>query len=156
RAPPEDEQIARWKKALSDFGYPFDLISAATAEDALASAQNAGKANGFVPVILVPGYWNSDRTAPSKRVMLAQELSHEAFDAAYGGQLLADGLLAMYDDLEFDPENFNPDEFDRLEPIENVFPTSGLSLVKRRDQVAIVRVPAASAAELPAYFAWGG
>jgi hypothetical protein len=58
--------------------------------------------------------------------------------------------------FEIDPEAPNPDEFDRLEPVESVAPVSGLSIVKRWDQVAIVRVPAASAEELPAYFDWGG
>jgi hypothetical protein len=87
------------QKALSDFGYPYDLISAASAEDVLASAQTAGRQTGFVPVILVPGHWNSRRIAPGKRVLLAQEMLHEAFDAAYGRQLLADILPSMRDFL---------------------------------------------------------
>src|SRR5262249_45664086 len=72
----------------------------------------------------------------------------------------------MYDDLELDPENPNPDEFDELEPRENDVVVTGLSITKRYvlaekarrawDEVAIVRVPAASADELPAYFEWGG
>jgi Domain of unknown function (DUF4253) len=156
REPPEAPEIARWTKALSDFGYPYDLVSAARAEDALASAQTAGRQAGFVPVILVPGHWESKRMPPNKRVLLAQEMSHEAFDAAYGQQFLVDGLLAMYDDLEIDPDNPDPDEFGRLQPIESVACSSGLSIVKRWDRVAIVRVPAASAEELPAYFEWGG
>ena len=156
REPADAPEIARWQKALSDFGYPYDLISGAGAAGAFASAQAVGGRDNFVPVIIVPGHWSSQRIAPNKRVMRAQEMSHEAFDAAYGEQFLADGLLSMYDDLEIDPDNPLPDEFDRLEPMESVAPASDLSIVKRWDQVAIVRVPAASAEELPAYFEWGG
>lgn len=154
----EEPEIARWKKALSDFGYPYDLISAASAEDALASERTAGTQAGFVPVILVPGHWNSESIAPSERIRRAQEMLQEASEAAYGRQYLLAGLRDMYDDLAIDPENYDPEEFERLEPIPvaSVVCDSGLQIVKRWDQVAIVRVPAASTEELPAYFDWGG
>src|SRR5262249_43022228 len=81
------------QKTLSDFGYPFDLISAASADDALASARTVGRDNGFVPVIIVPGGWDRKRIAPSKRVRRAREMLQEAeCDAAYGRQFLTDGL----------------------------------------------------------------
>lgn len=150
------EEIVRWKKALSDFGYPYDLVSAADAEAALAAAQIAGRHAGFVPVILVPGRWNSRKVRPARRVRLAQKMLREASDAAHGQQLLLEGLRAMHADLELDPENLDPDELERIEPMEGVAGRSGLSIVRRWDLVAIVRVPAASAEELPAYFDWGG
>jgi hypothetical protein len=157
REPPENPGIARWKKALSDFGYPFDLISAASADDALSSTRTVGRHNGFVPVIIVPGGWNSTRIAPSKRVRRAREILQEAeCDAAYGRQFLTDGWDSVYLDHEIDPGNPNPDDFDKLQQIEIVTPGSGLSIVKGWDQVAIVRVPAASTEELPVYFEWGG
>jgi hypothetical protein len=45
-----DQQIARWQKALSDFGYPYDLVSGSNADEALAAAKIVGRQNGFVPV----------------------------------------------------------------------------------------------------------
>jgi hypothetical protein len=72
----------------------------------------------------------------------------------------------MYDYLRLDPENPKPDLFDKLEPIENEVFITGLSIAKRYvaeekaerawNEVAIVRVPAASSDELPAYLEWGG
>lgn len=150
-----DQQIIRWQKALSDFGYPYDLVSGSIADEAFASAKELGRQNGFVPLILVPGHWNSRKSPPSKRCERAQELMQTTPD-----------VLAMYDDLEVDPENPNPDEFDKLVPSENDVVVTGLSITKRYvpaenaqrawDEVAIVSVPATSADELPAYFEWGG
>ena len=132
-------------------------------DKAFASAKELGRQNGFVPLVLVPGHWNSRKSAPSNRSKRAQELLQTTVD---GKQFLANRLLEMYDDLEIDPENPNPDEFDELEPRENDVVVTGLSITKRYvpaenaqrawDEVAIVRVPAASADELPAYFEWGG
>jgi hypothetical protein len=59
-----DQQIARWQKALSDFGYPYDLVSGSTVDEALASAKDVGRQNGFVPLVLGPGHWNSRKSAP--------------------------------------------------------------------------------------------
>jgi hypothetical protein len=158
-----DEQVARWRKALADFGYPHDLVSGAMADEALAAAKEAGRSDGFVPVILVPGHWNSHRSTPKHRAARARELLQITLD---GKDYLAGQLLKMRDDLEFDPEAPNPDEFDELRPVEADSVPAGLSITKRYiaaenvlkawDEVAVVRVPAASADELPAYFDWGG
>jgi len=158
-----DQEIARWQKALADFGYPYDLVSGSIAEEALALAKAAGDRGGFVPLVLVPGHWNSRKRSPDARCRRAQELLQAVGD---GQQFLAAGLLAMYDDLELDPENPDPDQFDKLELKESEVVSAGLSIIKRYvaaearqrpwDQVAIVRVPAASSDELPAYFEWGG
>ena len=59
-----DQRVARWQKALSDFGYPYDVVSGSTVEDAFSLAKSAGDRDGFVPVVLVPGYWNSRRRTP--------------------------------------------------------------------------------------------
>lgn len=123
-----DQKIARWQKALSDFGYPYDLVSGLTVDDTFASAKELGRQNGFIPLVLVPGHWNSHKSAPAKRCKRAQELLQATADAR---QFLADGLLAMYDDIEIDPENPNPDEFDELEPRENDVLVTGLSIAKR-------------------------
>lgn len=158
-----DQQIARWQKALSDFGYPYDLVSGSAVEDAFSLAKSAGDRDGFVPVVLVPGHWNSGRRTPDARCKRARELLQDVGD---GRQFLTDGLLAMYGDLEIDPENPEPDQFDKLEPKESEVVPTGLSIAKRYvveerrqrpwDKVAIVRVPAASSEELPVYFEWGG
>ena len=47
-----DQQIARWQKALSDFGYPYDLVSGSSADEALAAAKLVGRQHGFVPVVI--------------------------------------------------------------------------------------------------------
>jgi len=158
-----DQQVARWQKALSDFGYPYDLVSGATVDEAFALSRSAGDRGGFVPVVLVPGHWNSDQRTPDARCRRARKLLQAAGD---GQRFLADGLLAMYDDLRFDPENPDPDLFDKLEPKQSEVVSTGISIAKTYvaeqavkgpwDQVAIVRVPAASSDELPAYFEWGG
>src|SRR5437899_1642098 len=158
-----DQQVARWQKALSDFGYPYDLVSGSTVDEAFALSRSAGDRGGFVPVVLVPGHWNSDKRTPDARCRRARKLLRAVGD---GQRFLADGLLAMYDDLRFDPENPDPDLFDKVEPKESEVVSTGISIAKRYvaeqaaerpwDQVAIVRVPAASSDELPAYFEWGG
>jgi hypothetical protein len=165
--PAPDPEIARWRKALSDFGYPYDLVSGSSAHEAFASAKLVGRENGFVPIVVVPGHWNSIRIAPDERSRRAREmLQWTEFGAADGRQFLADGLLVMHDDREFDPGCPDPDQFDKLEPKESEVVSTGLSIARRFvvgeaaqrpwDQVAIVRVPAASSDELPAYFEWGG
>lgn len=158
-----DPQIIRWHKALSDFGYPYDLVNGLQADEALASAKELGREKGFIPLVLVPGHWNSRKSPASKRGERARELLQATPD---GKQFLANRLLAMYEDLDIDPENPNPDEFDTLEPREDDVVVTGLSITKRFlpdenaqkpwDEVAIVHVPAASPDELPAYFEWGG
>jgi hypothetical protein len=108
-----DQQIARWQKALSDFGYPYDLVSGSTVDESFALAKSAGDRGGFVPVVLVPGYWHSFWSTPDKRCRRARKLLQRATD---GQRFLADRLLSvlpMYDDLdEFDPDCPAPDLFD--------------------------------------------
>jgi len=154
-----DQQIARWQKALSDFGYPYDLVSGAKADEALAAAKIVGRQSGFVPVVIVPGHWNSMRCAPDKRTKLAREiLQQKELSAASGQQFLADRLLSA---------RANPDEIgqiDNLSAKDSTVVSHGLQIVKRVpgqegvawDEVAIVRVPAASAEELTLYLGWGG
>ena len=103
----------------------------------------------------MPGHWNSEKIAPSKRVMRAQELSHEAFDAACGQQFLIDAclpcmtilILTRTTPIQMSSTGLNPWKASLLVPVCRLL---------RGNQVAIVRVPAASAEELPAYFEWGG
>jgi hypothetical protein len=154
-----DQKIARWQKALSDFGYPYDLVSGAKADEALATAKIAGRQNGFVPVVIVPGHWNSIRCAPDQRTKLAREiLQQKGLSATSGQQFLADRLLLAC------PNPSEIGEIDNLSAKDSTIVSHGLQIVKRIpgresvawDEVAIVRVPAASAEELPLYLAWGG
>jgi Domain of unknown function (DUF4253) len=161
--PATDQQLTRWRKALSDFGYPYDVVSGSTVSEAFASAKSAADEGGFVPVVLVPGHWNSRKRTSEARCRRAQELLRAVGD---GRQFLADRLLVMYDDLKLDAENPDPDQFDELESKESEAVSTGVSIANRYvaeqaverawNQVAIVRVPAASSDELPAYFEWGG
>jgi hypothetical protein len=158
-----NEEATRWRKALCDFGYPYDLVSGSVIDEAFAAARELGRQNGFVPVVLVPGHWNSDAVAPEIRARQARERLPVRAD---GREFLAGLLRGMNDDLRVDPECPDPAEFDKLEPREIGPVVSGFSITKEyvgtdgsqrpREQVAIVRVPAASAAELPLYFDWGG
>ena len=61
-----DQQIIRWQKALY-FGYPYDLVSGSMVDEAFASAKELGRQNGFMPLVLVPGHWNSRKSPPSKK-----------------------------------------------------------------------------------------
>jgi hypothetical protein len=90
-----DQQIARWQKALSDFGYPYDLVSGSSADEALAAAKLVGRQHGFVPVVIAPGHWNSVRIAPDERTRHEREiLQRTDLSAATGRQFLADRLLS--------------------------------------------------------------
>ena len=151
-----DQQIARWQKALSDFGYPYELVSGSKADEALSAAKIVGRHNGFVPVVIVPGHWNSVRIAPDERAKHAREiLQRPDLSAASGRQFLADRLLLACP---------NPAEFDDLKAKDSTVVSRGLLIVKRHpteetaiwDEVAIVRVPAASSEELAVYLWWGG
>lgn len=149
-----DQQITRWQKALSDFGYPYDLVSGSNSEEALSAAKIVGRQNGFVPVVIVPGHWNSVRIAPDVRAKHAREvLQRTDLSAASGRQFLSDRLLS---------ECPNPSEFDNLKAKDSTVVSRGLLIVKRHllgatwDEVAIVRVPAASPEELAVYLWWGG
>lgn len=163
----EQEQYARWRKALDDFGYHHEIVRGPSADTALASAKLTGLQDKHTPVVVVPGYWNSEAAPPDQRSNRAREiLKLPEFDAAFGKQYLADGLLAMYDDLELDPDCPNPEEFDRLESIEVSVGKSGLAIIEHYvaeekatkvwDEVAVLHVPAAASEELPAFFDWGG
>jgi hypothetical protein len=59
-----DQQVSRWQKALSDFGYPYDLVSGSTVAEDFALAKSEGNRSGFVPVVIVPGHWNSHKRTP--------------------------------------------------------------------------------------------
>jgi hypothetical protein len=151
-----DQQITRWQKALSDFGFPYDLVSGANAHEALASGKILGRQNGFVPVVIAPGHWNSVRIAADERAKHAREiLQRTDLTAASGRQFLADRLLSECPDI---------DEFENLKAKDSRIASRGLLTVKRSpakegatwDEVAIVRVPAASPEELAVYLWWGG
>jgi len=148
-----DQQIARWQKALSDFGYPYDLVSGSNADEALAAAKIVGHQKGFVPVVIVPGHWNTVKIAPDERAKRAQEILRRTdLSAASGQQFLADRLLQACP---------NPGKFDNLGVKDSAVVSHGLLIVKRNvvetwDEVAVVSVPAASVEELTVYCAWGG
>jgi len=68
-----------------------------------------------------------------------------------GQQFIADRLLAMHQDLKRDPENPDPDEFNRLGPLEDDIVAADFPITKRYvpderaekpwDEIAIVRIP---------------
>jgi hypothetical protein len=113
-------------------------------------------------VVLVPGRWDSEHNTASKRQRHAQELLQPTHS---GAEFFAEGLQTMAEDHEFDPENPQASSFDTLKPVESSGGMSaGIHIAQRYidgalqpwDQVAILRVPAASPHELPAYLEWGG
>jgi hypothetical protein len=125
---PPDPQITRWQKALSDFGFPYVLVSGAMVDEAFATAKEIGRRDGFVPLVVVPGHWNSTPCAPGSRCARARDLLRATVD---GKQFLADLLRAMQEDHEADPEGPSQELFDELQPRVTVVATSGISIARR-------------------------
>jgi len=161
-----DPQISRWAKALNDFGYPLEFVNGADANNALELTKVTGRQHGFVPVVMVPGYWNSEEMEPDKRARKALELANAAESTPdFGQAFLASELVQMEDDLEIDPDNPRPELFDQLKSLSLPPAVTGLQIVmhhvvgqgpKLWDKVAIVHVPAHAPDELPLFLDWGG
>lgn len=157
---------ACWLQALSDFGYPHSIVSGVQAPAALQADTVLGAREGFSPVIIAPGHWNSDPIPPQKRTARALKMLRERCDAAAGKEFLEQCLAQLYDDLELDPECLDPAVFDTLQPVAAPHTRSGLALLQRYDKasrsfepeprVAIMRIPTTDASTIPAHLDWGG
>src|SRR5262245_39383619 len=102
-APPQgDEPETRWRKALSDFGFPYTVLAADGCARALKDEHELGAEQGFTPVVIAPGLWNSAKMAPDKRAARASKLITPKYDAAHGRQWLAKTFARMQADLEQD------------------------------------------------------
>jgi hypothetical protein len=168
-APPQDNQtVTRWRKALSDFGFPHTVLAAEGCAEVLKAEQEQGVREGFTPVVIVPGYWNSTQMAATQRARRASKLSRRKYDAAHGREWLTRTFAELQADLEqdHDEESEGPDLFDTLRPVEAQPREPGLHLLRRynaatrsmeyRPQVAIMRIPTRESHTIPVYLDWGG
>src|SRR5215204_4204881 len=159
--PPPLTEDERWHKALSDFGYPYDLVAGGSAEQAFKAEQRLGLEQGFTPIILVPGLWSSDEIPAIERTRRSRQLLGPT-DATFAGkQFLAERFREGYDYPDRDPEQPGPEIFDALRPVQADKPSTELSLHIEHDpntrssspfdQVAIMRIPTAHSYEIPVY-----
>jgi hypothetical protein len=156
----------RWLQALTDFGYPYRIVAGEQAVAAFDAEAEIGARDGFSPVIIAPGYWNSSHISPDTRAARAVKMLREPCDAAAGRDFLEQLLVQLYDDLEFDPACIDPAVFDNLQPVAPPPVDSGLAALQRHNQetrsmelvprVAIMRIPTTDSTTIPAYLDWGG
>ncbi|MCA6110673.1 DUF4253 domain-containing protein [Bradyrhizobium cenepequi] len=91
-----DQEITRWQKALSDLGYPYDLVSGSTVDEAFAAAKELGGQNGFIVCVPaaspdeLPAYfqWGGWNSTPSPEMIVAVA---RHWRQAYGSELVAMG-----------------------------------------------------------------
>jgi hypothetical protein len=160
--PPLLTEDERWRKALSDFGYPYDLVAGGSAEPAFQAEQRLGQQQGFTPIILVPGLWNSDPVPANERIEKARQVLAGGVTPSLGKQLLTGWFKANYESPDREPPG--AELFDALRPVPPQALPSGISMVqdydpntrslKPFDQVAIMRIPTAHGYEVPAYLSW--
>ena len=168
-APPQDNQtVTRWRKALSDFGFPHIVLAAEGCAEVLKAEQEQGIREGFAPVVIVPGYWNSTQMSADKRARRALKLITPQYGAAHGREWLATRFARIQVDLEqyADEEDVDPALLDTLRPVEVKPREPGLHLLRRynavtqsmeyRPQVAIMRIPTRESHTIPVYLDWGG
>jgi hypothetical protein len=159
-------EAGRWQKALSDFGYPYQLVSAGTIEATFRAEQELATQEGFSPIIIAPGLWNSTPISAEERTRRALASISERYDAAFGRAFLADRFSNMRRDLDSDPDAPDLHVFEDLQPVAASPRAPGLLLPRRYDPVertmqpleavAIMRIPTAHSAWIPAYLDWGG
>lgn len=165
-----NDSASRWRKALSDLGYPYTLITAdiirEKASETFKAEQELGAQQGFTPVWLIPGLWVSSAMHPDERTRRARKLIAEEKNAPSGREFFARAFDQMQEDSEQDPECGDPALFDQLQPVESPVLTGGGLFMLRQynvsthswepiEQAAIMRMPAASPAEIPIYLDWG-
>jgi hypothetical protein len=142
----------RWPISITPCSlHPPDRIEAE-----LTRERELGRKQGFTPVIIAPGLWNSTEIAAAKRTRNAQQLLAEdgaAYNAAFGRELLAGTLEAFADGL---PHNPDPALFDALQPVEAKPQGNGLQLLRKVAEAAIMRIPTTESHTIPVYLGWGG
>lgn len=158
--------MTRWQKALADFHFPYTLVASTQAEAALDAERQAGIQEGFSPVIVVPGYWNSTDVSAAARIKQVRKAPLDRFDAAFGRDFLARQFDVLYEDLALDPECLDPAVFDALQPVAPRVRASGLQSLRQynRDaqameplaEVAMMRIPTPDVHTILAYLDWGG
>src|SRR5690242_9707922 len=62
-----EERLARWQRVLADLGYPYILVPPAKVDETLMAEREIGAREGFSPVVVVPGLWNSRPMPAAKR-----------------------------------------------------------------------------------------
>jgi hypothetical protein len=165
-APSADQSITRWQKALADFGFPYIVVPPQKAGEELEVEDKIGLQQGFTPIIIVPGLWNSTRVSARARLRKVRELPLDAYDAAFGREFLTGEFGRLYEDHEFDPECLDPAVFDALQAIAPKSVPSGLNLLQRYNletrsmesvpELAIMRIPTTDTHTVPVYLDWGG
>lgn len=155
---------ARWEKALSDFGYPYQTVPGDKAEAVFKAEQLLGAEQGFSPILIVPGLWFSESITAEKRAKQALALISERYDAAFGRAFLADRLASFHQALERDPE-VNSRLFDVLQPVAAEAQSTGIQLLRQYnastrametvEAAALMRIPTPHAYWIPVYLGWG-
>lgn len=155
---------ARWEKALSDFGYPYQIVPGDKAEAAFKAEQQLGAEQGFSPILIVPGLWISQSLAAQKRAKQALASISERYNAAFGRAFLADRLANFHRALEHDPE-VDSRLFDVLQPVAAQAQPTGIMLLRQYnpsahametvEAAALMRIPTPHAYWIPVYLGWG-
>ena len=65
------QKIERWRHAVSDYGYPFEIVPGYEAMAALEAAQLTSAKRAVTPIIVPPGNWNSKAIDPGTRCRTA-------------------------------------------------------------------------------------
>ena len=157
-----DEAIPRWRKDLTDFGFPYRVVASEEAEAALEADRQVGLHEGFSPVVIVPGLRNLRRVTAAARIRKARKL--DAYDAAFGRALLAREFAQLREARARDPE-CDPAMFDTLQAVAPQTLAPGLYLLQQYNpatrsmdplpEVAIMRVPTTDSHTIPVYLDWG-
>ena len=156
----------RWRKALADYGFPFELAPGHSAQAALDAARRKQAGRAVTPIILAPGNWNSEPMTPQERIVQAlEEIADIPPTAALGRDYLARQAAKWQCYREDDAAAPDLTLFERLAPVPAKPPETGIYLLKdflypKMDrvlwpQVAIVEVPTPHHHEVPVYLDWG-
>lgn len=155
---------ARWEKALSDFGYPYQIVSGDKAEAVFEAEKQFGAEEGFSPIIIVPGLWFSESIKAQRRAKQGLASISERYNAVFGKAFLADRLDGLYRAFEHDAE-VDSRLFDLLQPIAAQTQPTGIMLLRQYNPsartmetvevAALMRIPTPHAYWIPVYLGWG-
>jgi hypothetical protein len=151
----EGSETASWQKALSDFGFSYWLATPGAIETEFLAEQKLGVEHGYSPILVVArGTWNSTPISAERRTKRALALISERHNANAGRAFLSAAMESIWDETDLAL-------FDALCPVEVPSPPPGILLLRHGwdgarpvDQVAIMRIPTASSAWIPAYLDW--
>ncbi len=171
--PLETQMLERWRYALHSYPYPYEMVPGAGAEAAFEGTRLQGQHEGFTPILFTPGLWRFLKRPTylrSRESRAARASKHGAeivalpeFTAESGKAWLADALTEAQGD---DEHTVSLNEvFNGVREVNPPGDEGSLLLLKSFseshrdrfwDEVAIMRIPAKTPAEIPAYLSWGG